>query len=117
MKGYICAILLLICGGMAYSATVRDGYCLFGNGLVSRGIHTTTPCMSLVCEPNGEITMTDCPLVACSPGKKVIGMTPERSDKSFPDCCPQPICKSRHEQEMEQKISGVPYYLPQIEFE
>ncbi|XP_071553515.1 uncharacterized protein [Temnothorax nylanderi] len=114
MKGYICAILLLICGGMAYSAKLVRGGCLFGgNDVVSVGKHTTTPCMELICDTDGQVTMASCPSRDCNPGQFVTGMTPERPDKSFPDCCAQPICKSRHYLE----VADLPHYLPQIGFE
>ncbi|XP_071631352.1 uncharacterized protein [Temnothorax longispinosus] len=113
MKGYICAILLLICGEMAYSATQVRGGCLFGNQVVSVGRHTTAPCMELVCDTHGQVTMVPCPSMACNPGEEVIGMMPERQGKPFPDCCAQPICKGRHYPE----VADAPYYLPQIGFE
>ncbi|XP_071631353.1 uncharacterized protein [Temnothorax longispinosus] len=104
MKGYICAILLLICGEMAYSATqVRasrelrpSGSCLFlGYEEVSVGKHTMFPCKELVCDTDGQITMSSCPSMACNFGEEVTGIIPERQGKPYPDCCAQLICKSR----------------------
>ncbi|XP_024881353.1 uncharacterized protein LOC112460756 [Temnothorax curvispinosus] len=113
MKSYICAILLLICGGMGYSATQVRGGCLFGKQVVSVGKHTAAPCMELICDTYGQVTMAPCPSMACNPGQEATGMMPERPGKPFPDCCAQPICKGRHYPE----VADLPYFLPQMESE
>ncbi|XP_028049693.1 uncharacterized protein LOC114255374 [Monomorium pharaonis] len=91
MKDYICKILLLC--GLAHFATQVQGDCQYGAQVFNVGTHTARPCAHVTCDINGGITLLTCARSTCGLHYKIVGYTSIDDSKTYPDCCPQPICE------------------------
>ncbi|XP_028049683.1 venom peptide HsVx1 isoform X1 [Monomorium pharaonis] len=94
MKGYICAILFLMCG-LDHFATQVQGNCQWGEQIISVGSYNLLSCKLLTCHLGGITTVKECPSLTCSTDEVFVGYT-NNAGSEFPDCCPQALCRKRN---------------------